>query len=227
MTPEEVKGGVEIVKMANEWAKLLLAPSAKEFGQLLGDIVRHKRESMNRNWELTAGKVQTIMIDEEVEPKDIDTKVLIPMLEGIHLEEDNDLQDLWANMFVNYVDSKRNLSVVVYPSILRQLSSSEVRILKFLRSDKRPSLWRYSDGDGPCPYTDEEANNLVRLSLIEEVIEQTYNNKKDVSGSISNTVKTKRTGKYELTEFGDDFLDACQRNVPTPIEKVLRHSSRR
>lgn len=227
ITPEEVKGGVEIVKMANEWAKLLLAPSAKEFGMMLGDFFKHKREAMNRNWELTAGKIQTIMIEESVEPREVSTKALIPMLEGIQLEEDNDLQDMWANMFVNYVDANKNLTIIVYPTILKQISSSEARILKYMSSEKRPTLFRYFDGDGPCPYTDEEATNLVRLSLIEEVVEQTYNNKKDVTGSISSSVKTRHTGKYVLTDFGDNFLDACLRKTPTDLEKVLRRRSGR
>ncbi|WP_138476188.1 Abi-alpha family protein [Dyadobacter bucti] len=227
MTPEEIKAGLEIVKMANEWAKLIFADSAKQFGMLLGDMVHHKRESMKRNWELTSGKIHTIIIEEKVVPKEISSKALVPMIEGIQLEEDDDLQNMWASMFVNYVDSSRNLNVVVYPNILRQLSTSEVRILKYLSSEKRPHLYRHFKGEGPCPYTDEEVNNLVRLSLIKEILEHSYNTKKDATGSIPNFVKTKQTGRYQLTEFGDDFLDSCHRTEIDQLEKIRRKSGRR
>jgi hypothetical protein len=225
MSPEEVKSGAEIIKIGNEWMKLLLGPLVKQIGLSWGDIAEERRLRRKANLESAGRKIQTILLDSEIAPKQLSDKLSETFIEGMSLEEDDTLRELWANMFVNYVDTERNLNVVVYPGILKQLSSSEVRILSYMGSEKRPRLWRYADGDGPCPYTDEEVNNLIRLSLVEEIVEQTQNTQKDGAGMINPFIKTKRTGKYVLTEFGDDFLDACRRIVPTVLEKRRRRSN--
>ena len=54
---------------------------------------------------------------------------LFPYLEGIALEEEEDLQEMWANMFVNYIDTEKNLTMMVFPDILKHLSSNEVKML--------------------------------------------------------------------------------------------------
>ena len=68
----------------------------------------------------------------KIDIKQINLKALFPLLEGIAVEEDETLQDMWANLFVNYIDSKRNLTINVYPEVLKQLSTNEVTILKYI-----------------------------------------------------------------------------------------------
>lgn len=45
------------------------------------------------------------------------------------MEEDENLQEKWRNLLINYVDSTKNFSSSVYPYLLSQLSSNEVTFL--------------------------------------------------------------------------------------------------
>jgi hypothetical protein len=212
MTSEEIKGGIDIIKMANDWAKLIFEPSAKEFGLLLGDLISRKREIMKRNWEVTSGKIHTILIEESVIVKEISSKALIPIIEGVSLEDDENIQTMWANLFVNYVDVSKNLNVSVYPSILKQLSTNEVKILDYFKepfySNRLTTKFLHCDD---LTFTEDEIHNLERLSLIEEEIELEYKMRDNRAGSVTTKVDRIAKGVHLLTDFGKDFVMACKR----------------
>ena len=54
------------------------------------------------------------------------------MLENASLESDESLQDKWANLLVNMVDSESNLQSNIFPYVLSQISIEEFNTMKEL-----------------------------------------------------------------------------------------------
>ncbi len=178
--------------LAKEFLQSILKPSLDEVGELFADRVKLWRV---KNQVKNIEKVKAIVEKEGIKTKAINMKVLFPYLDAVALEDDETLQDMWANLFANYIDQEMNLTLTVYPEILRQLSSEEATVLQVLFTNSRYS---------PIPLSSTcETSNLERLGLIKQET-STYTN--------LGTVSIESTGKYQLTEFGDDFVDACTRN---------------
>lgn len=187
----------------------LVGPSIDEMGLLWQDNVKNWRL---KNQIKNLNKVNAIVEKHNINIRHVNLKVLFPYLDGVALEEDEELQNMWANLFCNYIDSSKNLTLTVYPSILKQLSTNEVRILNFMMLNhekfnkmKNREIWE-SDG---------EIANLERLGLIRNGIE--------LAAYDSGTLPTKIPNKpniifnewtsqdYSLTPFGYYFLKACER----------------
>lgn len=205
MTPEEAASAGEVIKAANGWLERFFGPAAEQVGAMLGDWLQEKRELMQKNRRAVALKVERIMIEEDVEPREISSKVLLPILEGSSLEDDEKLQDMWANLFVNYVDSS-NLSInISYPGILRQISSNEAHFLNHLYDN--PKYGIQTRGKQIFVFFEQhEVNNLERLGLIEE--DKEYSTSMERPGEVN----WGGTGAYFFTPYGKDFVKACRRN---------------
>lgn len=202
----------EIAKTTGNLIQQLIGPWVTEKGLSWGETARISRL---KNEFAILEKAKKIADEQGFKLRNINLKTLVPLLEGIGLEDDADLQDMWANLLINYVDSERNLSVSVYPEILRQLSSNEAKILKYLLEKGPGVLYRFYDvgkepKDGPMPYRDEEINNLMRLSLLDEEVKYSMP-KKDRMGNYPNEIDVRRVKRYYVTKFGKDFLAACSR----------------
>lgn len=192
--------------LAKEFLQSVMKPSLDEVGELFADKIKLWRiKNQVRNIE----KVKAIVEKEGITTRAINMKVLFPYLDAVALEEDETLQDMWANLFVNYIDSEKNLSLTVYPEILRQLSSREAEVLKYMKNNISELPCELSSLNGYELPIDEIAN-LERLGLIEmhiihemEPIENRY-------GPINpGKILAEYTHRYYLTDFGFNFIDAC------------------
>jgi hypothetical protein len=65
-----------------------------------------------------------------IDPKKISLKVICPLLDYAALEEDEVLQDKWAVLLSNMVDSHQNIENHVFPYILSQISTNEFLVLE-------------------------------------------------------------------------------------------------
>jgi len=72
--------------------------------------------------------------------KEIPVKILVPLLEHSSLEEDDELQDKWAKMLANMVDSELNLQNHIFPYLLSQISLAEFNALRKLSTDEAEYL---------------------------------------------------------------------------------------
>jgi hypothetical protein len=200
--------GVAALNESINTAKALLGkifgPAADEFGLMIGDNMKIRRLN---NQIKNLNKVQKIVHDNDITIKQVNLKVLVPYLENVSLEEDELLQDMWANLLVNYIDTTEKLTTTVYPSILSQLSSKEVSILNdmigihHLNHQEIYAPWSIEVDDQPLL-------NLTRLGLVEEIFEIEY---KENVRYLEIEIERKSTGKFKLTKFGNAFLVACQR----------------
>src|SRR5262249_39315552 len=71
-----------------------------------------------------------------IKVKPISLKILAPFLETSSLEEEEVLQEKWAIMLTNMIDSELNLQNHIFPFILGQISLQEFDALKKLQEDE-------------------------------------------------------------------------------------------
>jgi hypothetical protein len=205
------------IDVAADLIKRILGPAADAIGSTLGEKVQTWTKS-NRDKVLL--KTQKLIDEQDIIVQQISTKVFAQVWEFAGHEDDRDLQDLWANLLANYVDSTKNLTINVYPDILRQLSSNEIWLLLKAQGQHGSFHKAWPEGGKLKRGTDEEVNNLERLGLIEQNISMTVSNKNDNTGTFAPrsggtpTVKSKKEG-YNLTRFCKDFLAACTRENPS------------
>ncbi len=74
-------------------------------------------------------------------------KIAIPLFQAATVEDDDDLQNIWANLLINAADKDSGIEVTQkFISILQDLSYLEVNILETIYSKKLPQdtiIWTY------------------------------------------------------------------------------------
>jgi hypothetical protein len=114
-----------------------------------------------------------------IEPKSVPLRVLVPLLEGASLEDDDDLSTKWAALLANAATPEYNVNLIPsFSNILSQLSPRDAKVLDLLSKEKwyhqskpeniylfafRPTIQQAANS------SDEEFNssidNLMRLGL--------------------------------------------------------------
>ena len=196
------------LKIFSDLIKDFVSPSIKEIGELLGDNIKlYRLKNQLRNLE----KIKKICEKEKIIIKKINLKVLFPYLVSVSLEEDENLQEMWSNLFVNYIDSKKNLQVIVYPEILKQISSEEAKLLiKIKELDGQIQFGAKGRGHYDNYYNIEYLANLQRLGLIQEIIDAIVDTGKNTFSKMKEVQQIHSEGYY-LTDFGYNFLNSCTR----------------
>jgi hypothetical protein len=111
----------------------LIMPTIEETGLLIKDQVviwRFKNQVNMLN------KAKLYCEKNNISTKTISLKLLCPLLDYSGLEEDEVLQDKWAILLSNMVDSDQNIENHVFPYILSQLSSNEFLGLEKVYDEK-------------------------------------------------------------------------------------------
>ncbi|MBT6161447.1 MAG: DUF4393 domain-containing protein [Flavobacteriaceae bacterium] len=124
ITSTALEKGLDIAK---GFVEKLIYPSAEEMGLLLKDGIAKWRFS---NQVKTLIKAQSICEKHGVNPQMISPKLLTPLLEYASLEDNEKLQDKWATLLANMVDSDQNVENHVFPYLLSQVSIQEFELLE-------------------------------------------------------------------------------------------------
>jgi hypothetical protein len=176
--------GNEAVKQALEpvgdLIKRIAGPVADEIGEYLSAVVRPY--TVVRKVEAVL-KTHRMLKERGISPHAVPPRLLLPILEGASIEDDEELHTRWAALLANAAASP-NLVHPSYIEILRQLAPEDAGLLDKLydhckaKQTNRVEPWigsvtmaerneRISAGDNPeVPF-----DNLVRLGLIEVVYE--------------------------------------------------------
>lgn len=197
------------IELVQDLLKNLVGKPINEIGSLLADKVKTWQFA---NQVKTLNKVRGICEKENIPFKQINLKILFPYLEGISLEEDDNIQNLWANLLVNYMNEKKKLEATVYPEILRQLSSKDVEILE--NYYKGEIFYDYNNlpvrkTNEDLKYSIHELANLERLGLIRPVL-RIYNRSGSGTGLLSGFGELEYV-TIKVSIFGDLFFKACHR----------------
>jgi hypothetical protein len=119
ITSTAVEKGLDIAK---DFLDKLIIPTVEETGLLLRDKVTMWRFS---NQVRMLNKAKAYCEKNGIDPKKVSLKVLCPLLDYAGLEENEVLQDKWALLLSNMVDSGQNIENHVFPYILSQISTNE------------------------------------------------------------------------------------------------------
>ncbi|MCL1690466.1 Abi-alpha family protein [Elizabethkingia anophelis] len=122
--------GLEIAK---KFVDKLIMPSVEETGLLVKDHITMWRF---KNQIKMLNKAMGYCEKNNINPKKITLKVLAPLLEYSSLEENEEIQDKWAILLSNLIDSHQNIENHIFPYILSQLSKEEFFPLEEIYNDK-------------------------------------------------------------------------------------------
>ncbi|MCJ7508930.1 MAG: DUF4393 domain-containing protein [candidate division Zixibacteria bacterium] len=164
------------IEAAKDLLQKLAGPAAEETGLFLQDRVRIYRL---RNQLAVLGKTQDMLSSVGIDPKSVPLRVLVPLLEGAALEDDDNLATKWAALLANAAMQGSNVNLIPsFSNILSQLQPRDAAILDILHKEEwyhtkkpenivlfafRPTIQK------PLNLSDTEyelsVDNIVRLGL--------------------------------------------------------------
>lgn len=186
MSENPVKETIEaLYKPIESLIKTLAGPAAEEIGLSFRDSVqawRFKRQV--RLFE----RVKKFCEDAGIKPEAVKLPLLFDVVEKGSLEEDDELQDMWAALLTTAADPKReSLMSSAFPEVLRQLSKAEATFLYKLHLATLSEIPAFNSRPSYDSITDVQRDNLKRLGLTDGT-----------------------HGSNQLTTFGRAFVQACQ-----------------
>lgn len=151
---EKIVTDPEVVKVAaaktEGLLKGLFGKAFEETGEMIADQVRLRRF---KNQIKIFEKANGYLKERNIESEKINLKVLAPLIEFASYEEDENLQELWANLIKNILTKPS--SVVLQQNaieVLNKISNDEVRILNYvfekLKKDRKERAIRFK-GQSP------------------------------------------------------------------------------
>jgi hypothetical protein len=126
------KATSDISETAKEGGKsflhAVLAPPGEALGGLFADKVNERRHA---NLIKIAARAQERLKAAGATPKQVPLSIIHPALEAASLEEDPDLQGMWATLLASAADptNERAEAIRSYLSVLRDLTPNEVKFL--------------------------------------------------------------------------------------------------
>lgn len=202
----------EAIKTTNGLISRIFGPAADGLGMILSQDVKIRAV---KNQIRGLKKLSEYCEREKIQMRQVNLKVLFPYLEGIALEEDFELEDMWASLMANYLDSNVNLTTTVFPQILKQLSTDDARIVKRHWTSVKFRVAQYPlirEDSIETPH-EEQLSNLVRLGIIEP--EWVF---KSQTMAGTSPVTRRGTGYYTFTSFGSEFASSCDRTDSKSIK---------
>lgn len=168
----------EAAELAREFLGKVANPALEEGGGLMQDTVKFWRFKNQVNILL---KARAFLEAKGLNPLAILPKTLAPLLDAGSLETDPTLQNMWANLLASYASG--DLAIQSYPSLLKELSPIEARILNDLNTAREKAglsgtdlLTHGTSKNEICrilSISDSEydviIDNLVRLNLVQPV----------------------------------------------------------
>jgi hypothetical protein len=138
ITSTAIEKGVDLAK---DFLDKLVMPAIEETGLLLKDKVTLWKF---KNQVQMLNKAKVYCEKNNISTKQVSLKLLCPLLDYSGIEEDEILQDKWAILLSNMVDSKQNIENHVFPYILSQLSKNEFLVLEKVFDDKIARIEKYT-----------------------------------------------------------------------------------
>ena len=197
VTSTALEKSIDLVK---GFIERIAGSSLDEAGLIFGGNLRVRRlKNEIKIWS----EVQKIAAENNLSVKQLNLKLLVPLLDLSSLEEDVKLQKRWSNLILNFIDSKSTFDNAVYPYILSQLSTKEVLALEEF------SGWTYIPFH-EMKISKAEASNLIRLGLVEkQVPKASIKSQPSLSKRDRQIVVYDNEQIHTITELGKEFIQCC------------------
>lgn len=179
---------------------------ARETTAWLTDMIRYRRLAHQAKLLMrTAEKVKASGLP----PAAVSDKLLHLVLGEGPMEDDESMQDRWANLLANAVTSESQEIKIAYPRILSELEPIDAAMLDdvFTQFSQRDFRFKAVVVGGDGLLTEEELaalDNLVRLGLVRYIRDMTI----DDEGTVSD--RDNKIEGWNFTQLGRDFVRACR-----------------
>jgi hypothetical protein len=184
--------------------KPILGSAADEFGAAFADKVRFYR--WKQQFKIL-DRANQFLKERGVEAKPIHLKVLLPLLDAASLEEEPELEEMWAKLLASASENNTEKSFYfVATEILKNISSKEAVVLEWMYGKWRAKAARESYGKDMEVYI---SGNLVRFDVVDTL--QALNTPfKDGPIMIDNLMR------LNLIEYGDNagYIDFQTASLP-------------
>lgn len=132
-TAKTVGKGIDLAKEVGGFIAPLIKGTLEQGIGIFEDKLNYARWERQIRFIKRANRImEEYGIDEIQNP--IPLKFAVPLLQGVSLEDDDDLQDLWTNLLINAVSNKNIELKRVYIDILERISPLEAKILEKIYS---------------------------------------------------------------------------------------------
>lgn len=122
----------QILDKTEKFISKLFGSAITEFGELLADNVRSRRF---KNQVKILNKTRELLDKNGLEPRELNLKTLVPLIEKSSIEENELLQDKWSNLIANIATTPENGLEPRLVNTLSSLSSLEAKIMDFIYED--------------------------------------------------------------------------------------------
>ena len=201
-TPAVIEAGTELAR----WVSGVLGTIPEDIvGLTLGDYLKELR---TRNLNRMRSKTEEIHRRRGIEqPVPIDPKVAIPALEVASMETNEELQDLWANLFANAMDPAKDVSLRhIFIETLKQFEPIDALVLN--------AFVKVSESVGGLSF--EGTAVLIRVVLRGSQVALSAQNLENL-GCVMRRNPGAKSGtdeylndQFTLTPLGDELHFACQ-----------------
>jgi hypothetical protein len=203
----------------------LAGPSAEEYGLLLADKAKVYRL---KNWVNVVTKTQKILSDAKLPPGGVPPRMFLPILEASSLEDDENLQSLWAGLLATASQQTNSVSPS-FVETLKQLTRDEARHLQHVSNAlgeirKHKALahmalspWAFGErGGAPVGVS---SDTYERLGLIRRDFGVTLHGRRTLSskGNID-AIEPEVGYRFVFTQYASKSIEAC--NGPLPSIKA-------
>ena len=226
----------EVPDPTGGWAKATeaIANASKEAIQAGRDLARFLREPAGEVIGMVSDYLTVVRFERQIRLSErvrhflaergmdaptrrIAPNIALPLLENASLEEDDDLQDVWARLLVNGGDAHSGIELhPAFGAVLAQMTAFDVRNLAHIESasklagrDAELGIWTFDlpeaavafvlarnpgDPSYPSPEVKISLSNLARLGCI---------------SSLGERLDGPQYILVNLTPFGQAFIEAC------------------
>ena len=227
------------IEAAKDFVEKLLGPAAEEAGLVLQDQVRAFR--LHNQLRILA-KAQGYLATAGIEPNAVPLRTLVPLLDGASLEDDDDMQSLWAGLLANAAGGGQASMAPSFIAMLQQLTPLDAQVLRDLftaysisapdRTSRQHPSWG-AHFDAGRAELDLSVNNGERIGIIRLEMPRQDRLRKDDrvrdSGGFPSSFDDfdeQREHTIILTPLGAKFLEACLPPIVFPLKaRVDRTSS--
>ena len=197
ITSTALEKGIELAK---DFLDKLIMPAVEETGLLLRDKVilwKFKNQISMLN------KAKAYCEKNNISTKQVSLKLLCPLLDYSGIEEDEILQDKWAILLSNMVDSDQNIENHVFPYILSQLSTNEFLVLEKVYDDKQARIEKHKQEleEFRKSRPDIESKLLKEIEELQVKIIELEKSEKRPFNEIWEAQKEKRKLETKLSSF--------------------------
>jgi hypothetical protein len=119
-----------VTKNGESFIKAVLHAPAKALGGLVADRISERRHA---NLIKIAARSKEWLREAGISAHEVPLSIIHPALEAASLAEDEDLQNIWANLLANTADNRQRDSISPsFPLILKELGARDVKFLDVL-----------------------------------------------------------------------------------------------